>query len=89
MIDTDLSAWVVIPVSLLLVLGGLVTLIGSLACCACRISRARSRSFDGQYRRYGFRADRFDADVLCARRPTRVHELLITLFIVMSCPSRR
>jgi multicomponent K+:H+ antiporter subunit G len=83
----DLSAWIVVPASMLLVIGGLVTLIGSLGLLRLPDFFARMHGpAMGNTVGAGcvLLASMLTASAL-ASRPV-VHELLITLFIVMSSP---
>lgn len=87
MIATELPAWAVILISLLLVIGGLVTVIGSLG--LLRMSDFFKRMHGpsmGNTVGTGcvLLASMLTSSVL-AGRPV-VHELLITLFVVMSSP---
>lgn len=83
----ELSAWIVVPASMLLVIGGLVTLIGSLGLLRLPDFFARMHGpAMGNTVGAGcvLLASMLTASAL-ASRPV-VHELLITLFIVMSSP---
>jgi multicomponent K+:H+ antiporter subunit G len=87
MIAANLPTWAVIPIALLLVIGGLVTLIGSLALLRLKdfFTRLHGPSM-GNTIGTGcvLLASMLTSSVL-ANRPV-VHELLITLFILMSSP---
>jgi multicomponent K+:H+ antiporter subunit G len=87
MIETELSAWVVLPVSLLLVLGGLVTLIGSLGLLRLPdfFARVHGPSMGNTVGTGSVLIASMLTSSALAGRPV-VHELLITLFIVMSSP---
>ena len=87
MIAAQLPAWAVIPIALLLVIGGLVTLIGSLALLRLPNFFARMHGPSmGTTVGAGcvLLASLLTSSAL-ANRPV-VHELLITLFMVMSSP---
>jgi multicomponent K+:H+ antiporter subunit G len=87
MIATDLPVWAVIPISVLLVIGGLVTLIGSFGLLRLPDYFARMHGPSmGNTIGTGcvLLASMLTSSVL-ASRPV-VHELLITLFVVMSSP---
>lgn len=87
MIEVDLPGWAIVPISLLLIVGGIVTLIGSLALLRLHDFFARLHGPSmGNTVGTGcvLLASLFTSSVI-AQRPV-VHELLITLFIVMSSP---
>lgn len=87
MIATDLPAWAVIPISLLLVIGGLVTLIGSLGLLRLQgfFARMHGPSMGNTIGTGSVLLASMLVSSVLANRPV-VHELLITLFIVMSSP---
>jgi len=84
---TDLPMWAVIPISLLLVTGGLVTVIGSLALLRLPdfLSRMHGPSMGNTVGTGCVLIASMLTSSALASRPV-VHELLITLFIVMSSP---
>lgn len=87
MIAADLPTWAVVPIALLLVIGGLVTLIGSLGLLRLPDFFARLHGPSmGTTIGTGcvLLASMLTSSVLANRLV--VHELLITLFIVMSSP---
>ena len=85
--SADLPVWAAIPIAILLVIGGVVTLIGSVGLWRLPdfFSRMHGPSM-GNTIGTGcvLLASMLTSSVL-ANRPV-VHELLITLFIVMSSP---
>lgn len=87
MIAADLSAWAVIPISLLLIIGGLVTVIGSLGLLRLPdfFSRMHGPSMGNTIGTGCVLLASLLTSSVLAGRPV-VHELLITLFIVMSSP---
>lgn len=87
MIETTLPAWALVPAAILLVAGGVVTLVGSLGLLRLPDFFARMHGPSmGNTVGTGcvLLASMLTASAL-AGRPI-VHELLITLFIVMSSP---
>lgn len=87
MIETALPAWAVVPAAILLVAGGVVTLVGSLGLLRLPDFFARMHGPSmGNTVGAGcvLLASMLTSSAL-AGRPI-VHELLITLFIVMSSP---
>lgn len=87
MIETALPAWALVPAAILLVAGGVVTLVGSLGLLRLPDFFARMHGPSmGNTVGTGcvLLASMLTASAL-AGRPI-VHELLITLFIVMSSP---
>lgn len=87
MIEIDLPAWVIVPVSLLLVIGGLVTMIGSLG--LLRLPDFFARMHGPSMGNTIGTGSVLIASMLVSSFLTGslvVHELLITLFIVMSSP---
>lgn len=87
MMETALPAWALVPASILLVAGGVVTLVGSLGLLRLPDFFARMHGPSmGNTVGTGcvLLASMLTASAL-AGRPI-VHELLITLFIVMSSP---
>jgi multicomponent K+:H+ antiporter subunit G len=87
MIAAELPSWAVIPISLLLVLGGLVTLIGSLGLLRMRdfFSRMHGPSMGNTIGTGCVLVASMLTSSALAGRPV-VHELLITLFVMMSSP---
>jgi multicomponent K+:H+ antiporter subunit G len=84
---TELSAWVVVPASILLVIGGLVTLTGSLGLLRLPdfFARMHGPSMGNTVGAGSVLLASMLTTSALANRPV-VHELLITLFIVMSSP---
>jgi multicomponent K+:H+ antiporter subunit G len=87
MIDTMLPMWAVIPASLLLIVGGIVTLIGSLGLLRLPdfFARIHGPSMGNTIGTGSVLIASMITSSALAGRPV-VHELLITLFIVMSSP---
>lgn len=83
----DLPAWAVIPISLLLIVGGIVTLIGSLGLLRLPdfFARMHGPSMGNTVGTGCVLLASLLTSSALAGRPV-VHELLITLFIVMSSP---
>ncbi len=83
----ELPAWIVIPISLLLIVGGVVTLIGSLGLLRLSdfFSRMHGPSMGNTIGTGCVLLASLLTSSALAGRPV-VHELLITLFIVMSSP---
>ncbi|MCC7464310.1 MAG: monovalent cation/H(+) antiporter subunit G [Gammaproteobacteria bacterium] len=87
MSDIELPLWAVIPATLLLVLGGLLTLIGSLGLLRLRDFYARMHPPTmGTTLGAGsvLLASMITSSALLAR-PV-IHEILITVFVVLSAP---
>jgi multicomponent K+:H+ antiporter subunit G len=87
MIDTVLPTWAIIPASILLVIGGLVTLIGSLGLLRLPdfFARIHGPSMGNTIGTGCVLIASMLTSSALAGRPV-IHELLITLFIVMSSP---
>jgi multicomponent K+:H+ antiporter subunit G len=87
MIETALPAWAIIPASILLVIGGVVTLIGSLGLLRLPdfFARMHGPSMGNTIGTGSVLIASMITSSALAGRPV-VHELLITLFIVMSSP---
>jgi multicomponent K+:H+ antiporter subunit G len=87
MIAAQLPAWAVIPISLLLIVGGLVTVIGSLGLLRMPdfFTRMHGPSMGNTIGTGCVLLASLLTSSVLANRPV-VHELLITLFIVMSAP---
>ncbi len=83
----ELPAWIVIPISLLLIVGGVVTVIGSLGLLRLSdfFSRMHGPSMGNTIGTGCVLLASLLTSSALAGRPV-VHELLITLFIVMSSP---
>jgi multicomponent K+:H+ antiporter subunit G len=87
MSEVDLPTWAVVPISLLLIVGGIVTLIGSLALLRLKdfFARLHGPSMGNTVGAGCVLLASLLTSSAIAHRPV-VHELLITLFIVMSSP---
>jgi multicomponent K+:H+ antiporter subunit G len=87
MIAQDLSAWVVVPASILLVIGGLVTLVGSIGLLRLPdfFARLHGPSMGNTVGAGCVLLASMLTTSALAHRPV-VHELMITLLIVMSSP---
>lgn len=87
MIEIDLPAWAIVISSLLLVIGGLVTMIGSLGLLRLPdfFARMHGPSMGNTVGTGSVLIASMLISSLLTGRPV-VHELLITLFIVMSSP---
>lgn len=87
MIESSLPAWALLPSAILLVIGGLVTLIGSLGLLRLPdfYSRMHGPSMGNTIGTGCVLVASMITSSAVAGRPV-VHELLITLFIVMSSP---
>ena len=87
MTGADLPLWVTVPGTLLLVTGGLVTLIGSLGLLRLPdfYARLHGPSMGNTIGTFTVLVASMLATSAASGRPV-VHELLITLFIVMSSP---
>lgn len=87
MIEVDLPGWAIVPISLLLIVGGIVTLIGSLALLRLKdfFARLHGPSMGNTVGAGCVLLASLLTSSAIAHRPV-VHELLITLFIVMSSP---
>ena len=87
MTAADLPLWVTLPGSLLLVIGGVVTLIGSLGLVRLPdfYARLHGPSMGNTIGTFAVLLASMLASSAMSGRPV-VHELLITLFIVMSSP---
>lgn len=87
MIEAQLPAWAVIPIAVLLVAGGLVTLIGSLGLLRLPdfFARMHGPSMGNTIGTGCVLLASLITSSAIVGRPV-VHELLITLFIVMSSP---
>ena len=87
MIETELPLWAAAPAAALLVIGGLLTLIGSLGLLRLPdfFSRMHSPSMGNTLGTGSVLIASMLVSSATAGRPV-VHELLITLFIVMSSP---
>lgn len=87
MIESLLPAWAIIPIAILLVIGGVVTVVGSLALLRLPdfFARLHGPSMGNTVGTGCVLIASMLASSALANRPV-VHELLITLFIVMSSP---
>jgi len=86
-ITPDLPAWALVPSAILLVIGGLVTLIGSLGLLRLPdfFARIHGPSMGNTIGTGCVLVASMIMSSVAAGRPV-VHEILITLFIVMSSP---